>query len=258
MRKTRSSILLGPTFISRAIMLVKIAGIQFKPSNDFRDNVKRAITLIEKATDNGAELVCLPEYFYSSEPFDTIVKKSGEISENIGEEMEKIAKKKKITIVYNIPKNENEKITNTSVIIDETGKLGEYSKINLFSKAPFYEDKYFERGKTAEVFDSKVGKIGIVICNDLRFPEIFRNLALKGAKIILVPSAFRMEVLEVWKELLTLRAAENKLFVFGVNLIGKDSKTEYAGHTQLVSPDGKTIAESQKNEEEIILAEINL
>lgn len=238
--------------------VVKLAAVQFASSASSEENVSRASKLVEKASKAGAKLVCLPEYFYSSRPLREIVSKSAVISELVAERMYLLARKLGVFVIYSIPKNNSGKVTNTSVVVSRNGELGEYSKTCLFPNKPFNEKDYFAAGRSAPVFDCGFAKIGIAICYDFRFPEIFRKLAFGGADIIFVPSAFPMDKLIQWRTLLAARAIENQLFVAGVNKTSRDSKSEYAANTMFISPRGQVISEAKGRGEQLVFAEVRL
>ncbi len=238
--------------------MVKLAAVQFESSADYSENVHRASRLIERAARRGAKLVCLPEYFYSSRPLGELAAESTRINAFVKTRMDSLAKKLGVYIVYNVPRFEAGKRTNSSVLTSRKGEPGAYSKTCLFPNKPFNEVDFFQPGDSAPVFDCGFAKIGIAICYDFRFPELFRELAFQGAQISLVPSAFPKDKLHQWKTLLMARAIENQLFVVGVNKTGKDSKSEYAAGTLFASPHGMIIAEAEGRKEQAVYADLRL
>ncbi|HLD76168.1 MAG TPA: nitrilase-related carbon-nitrogen hydrolase [Candidatus Norongarragalinales archaeon] len=238
--------------------MVKLAAVQFEGSSDYRENVERAAEHVKEAAKNGAKLVCLPEYFYSSLSLSEIVAKSAEINSFVKNQMDDLAKTLDIVIAYNVPKCAAGKIENTTVVTSRKGEIGGYPKTCLFPNKPFNESEYFQRGNTSPVFDLGFANVGFAICYDLRFPEIFRKLALKGAEVIFVPAAFPKDKVHQVRTLLAARAIENQLFVVGVNKTGKDKKSEYAANTMFVSPKGFVLSEARGRAEEVVYANINL
>ena len=131
-----------------------------------------------------------------------------------------------------------------------------YRKIHLFR--PLDEQKNFKAGKDLIVGEVGQVLIGLSICYDLRFPELYRALARKGAQIILVPSAWPLSRKTHWKVLLQARAIENQVFVIGVNRVGQSSKGfQFAGSSLIVDPWGEILWEGSEKSQEVRIAEIN-
>ena len=238
--------------------MVKLASVQFESSPDYEENVDRASVHIKRAAHNGAKLVCLPEYFFSNLSLGQIVEESAKIDRFVRRRMDALAKTLGLSIVYNVPRTTAGKMANTCVLASGRGELGAYSKTCLFPNKPFKEVDYFQRGNAAPVFDCGFAKIGIAICYDLRFPELFRELALDGADLVLVPSAFPLDKLQQWRTLLMARAIENQIFIAGVNKTGQDSHSEYAANTLFVSPRGSIMSQAKGRKEQIVYADVRL
>ncbi|MCK4501959.1 MAG: carbon-nitrogen family hydrolase, partial [Desulfuromonadales bacterium] len=111
--------------------------------------------------------------------------------------------------------------------------------LHLFSTMK--EDQYLGSGDQSLVVDTSVGRLGIAICYDLRFPELFRKLALEGAEIICIPAEWPKPREEHWKTLLRARAIENQLFVIAANCCGIQGKLDFFGLSQLISPLGNVL-----------------
>lgn len=144
------------------------------------------------------------------------------------------------------------KFTNTSIVFSPTGeKLGCYDKLHLFDVAvednekSYCESRYALAGDHISVVDIAKTKLGLSICYDLRFPELFRQLTQQGAKIITVPSAFtRVTGAAHWQTLLQARAIENQVYIIaagqeGVHLNGRETW----GHSVIISPWGEVLAQ---------------
>lgn len=134
---------------------------------------------------------------------------------------------------------------NRAYVIGPAGRLkAAYRKIHLFEHGG--EHRYFSPGKTATLLASSWGKIGLAICYDLRFPELFRQLSRKGAKVFLVPSAWPRERIDHFSSLLKARAIENQAYVVGVNKVGPGfhrTPLIYGGHSAAFDPWGRCITE---------------
>ncbi len=144
---------------------------------------------------------------------------------------------------------------NSAVLVGPDGLVGSYRKTHL----PFLGvDRFTAPGDELPVYDTPLGRIGLEICYDLRFPEATRTLALKGAEIVAHPTNFPLAA-RVQTELITVaRAAENRIFLLTANRVGKERRGEFCGWSQIVDPYGRRLAEAGETEEALLLAEIDV
>ncbi|WP_339062099.1 carbon-nitrogen family hydrolase [Tepidibacillus marianensis] len=148
------------------------------------------------------------------------------------------------------------KVFNTTYVIDDRGEVqGYYDKIHLFRL--MNEEKYLEPGNKRFTFDLYGHKAGVVICYDIRFPELIRSMALDGIEILFVPAEWPHPRLYHWRSLLIARAIENQMFVVATNRVGSDPNNTFFGHSMIIDPWGEVIAEGTEGEE-IITAELDL
>jgi len=159
-----------------------------------------------------------------------------------------------MVLVGSLPELDNGTIYNTAYVIDRGELIGQYRKLHLFST--MREDKFLGAGDKSLVVETSVGKLGVAICYDLRFPELFRKLALAGAEIICVPAEWPKPRQEHWKTLLRARAIENQLFVVAANCCGVQGKLDFFGLSQLISPLG-TILEMAGEEDTELVADFD-
>lgn len=229
-------------------------------------NIERAIGLIETAVEKGADLMVLPELFTmgfyifkdrNPDFFEMAEPIPGPTTDAIG----KIAKKHGVYIVAPIfEKHESGKFYNTAPLIGPDGVIiGKYSKTHV---PPRPEEKfYFSPGSEYPVFNTDIGKIGTLICYDREFPEPFRVLSLKGAEIVVVPSVIfprdKAKYPDGWVMVNRARAYDSGVFGVFVNRGGKESGKEYFGHSMIVNPNGKVLAQAGF-EECVITAIIDL
>jgi len=216
-------------------------------------NLDRAALDAAKAR---ADVLCLPEMFSTGFSMDAAA---------LGEELkgsatlgavQAIAKQNKIAIIGSMVEKDRGKFYNTAVVVDKTGKLiSTYRKINLFPLAK--EHKVYSAGTGAEAFGLGGVKCGVAICYDLRFPEVFRTLALKGAKVIFVPANWPASRTAHWLTLLQARAIEDQVFIAGVNRVGEDPKAHYHGNSIVFGPWGDEIAAARSNDEGLVFAELD-
>ena len=147
------------------------------------------------------------------------------------------------------------KMRNTTFLIDRRGEIvGDYSKMHLYSDMD--EHVPFANGDKTEVYDTELGRLGMMICYDIRFCELARTYALKKADVLVVTSDFPNPRVNHWRTLLTARAIENQMFVVACNRVGPSPMGTYCGHSIIIDPWGDIIAEGG-GEEEIITGSID-
>jgi predicted amidohydrolase len=158
--------------------------------------------------------------------------------------------------------NDNGKASNASILFDPQGRIaGIYRKAHLF--AMIREADHLASGNSLCIVDTPWGKIGLTICYDIRFPELFRTYALKGAMIVLSPMAFPHPRIEHWKTLVRARAIENQFFMIGTNRVGEENlgrcgKISYCGASAIIDPWGVTVIEGSETKEELLTAAIEV
>lgn len=151
---------------------------------------------------------------------------------------------------------ERSKPKNTCIVLDPGGKIvAKYSKVHLFKLAQ--EHVFLSPGSSLTVFESSFGKMGLVICYDLRFPELPRSLALLGARILFVPAEWPNPRRDPWRTLVRARAIENQLFVAGANRVGYDGEDDFFGNSMIVDPYGNIISEGGETEG-LVLSKLDL
>jgi nitrilase len=228
--------------------IVKIAGIQMASGPQVSANLSEAERLIEVAAAQGAKLVALPEYFAIMGLKDTDKVKVSEKEGNgqIQRFLAKMAKKHQIWLIGGSVPLETDnprKIRNTCLVFDPTGKqAARYDKIHLFNldlgNEHYHEDDTIQAGDKVVVLDTPLGRIGLSICYDLRFPELYR--AMGEVDLIVVPSAFTDTTGKAhWETLVRARAIENQCYVLapaqgGYHLSGRETH----GNSMIVDPWG--------------------
>ncbi len=235
--------------------IIKAGVIQFDVKfGDVDSNIETALDGIKKLGDRGVEVAVLPELWSCG--FDN--KRLADYAVRTPEIIEKLTQKASeynMVIAGSLPELSEEVVYNTCYMINGDGTLaGSYRKVHLFSTAG--EDKYFGKGETAAAYNTTVGKVGMIICYDLRFPEICRTLALDGAEIILMSAQWPIARINHWDTLMQARAIENQLFIVAANRCGRDKNLEYGGHSQIVSCTGELLAKAE-NEPSIHEADLD-
>ncbi|MCF6465947.1 nitrilase-related carbon-nitrogen hydrolase [Clostridium sp. Cult2] len=241
---------------------VKLALVQFDSKmKDVKHNVGKALNFIKNAGKEKADLIVFPELFTTGYNVNIIKYDYYDLAENIEgytiKTLSEAAKENNINIVAPIALNKGVYgiVYNSAVVINREGNVvGIYDKTHLWAGDMFY----FKSGDNYPVFDLDFGKVGIMICYDGGFPEVSRMLALKGAELILCPSAFPIWDKDMWDIYFKSRALENVCFVAGINRVGLEDDLDMFGNNKVCNPRGKVLLEGSMNIEEMQTIEINL
>jgi len=247
----------------------KIAAIQMCSSADLDENLKRAHHLLAKAKHQGAEMVVFPEMFAL---IDTDIAKvkikeplgSGKIQDFLAGQ----AKHHKLWIVGGtipLSTTSENKIRAACLVYDDSGKVvARYDKLHLFDvtiseQESYRESDLVEAGDKAVVFDTPFGKVGLAVCYDIRFPELFRYMFQQGAEIFIIPAAFTVKTGQAhWELLARARAVENFCYVISACQGGTHSTGRKTfGHSMIVDPWGEVKAKLA-DEAGVIMADIDL
>jgi predicted amidohydrolase len=158
-------------------------------------------------------------------------------------------------VVCGLLEQQGDVLRNSAVLVGPDGLVGTYRKTHL----PFLGvDRFVVPGDELTVFDTPLGRIGVEICYDLRFPEVTRTLALRGADIVAHPTNFPLAA-KAQTELITVaRAAENRVYLLTANRCGKERRGEFCGWSQIVDPYGRRLAEAGETGEVLLTAEIDV
>lgn len=226
------------------------------------ENLEKGEVLTAEAAKRGSGLICFPEMWTTG--FNWAVnKRIAPEHEKIIDRIAGMAKRYHIWINGStLALNEEGRISNTSILFNPEGlPAGIYRKTHLFSF--MHEDEHMAAGRSLCVADTPWGPTGLSICYDIRFPELFRTYALKGAKIVLSPMAFPYPRLQHWKILVRARAIENQMYMIGTNQVGSedfgpDGVATYFGSSVIIDPWGETILEAGETEESLLTATIDL
>ncbi|MBI2486145.1 MAG: carbon-nitrogen family hydrolase [Deltaproteobacteria bacterium] len=237
-------------------MRFKAACVQFDvKKEELEKNLAFVISSLQKLSKEKVKLVVLPELWAAK--FDKEKsEKLWDFSQAALNEVAPLSKKYEMVIVGSLIEKEGNNYFNTAYVTDASGNvIARYRKVHLFSMAG--EDTYFKSGREKVVVGTEVGKLGVIICYDLRFPELARELALDGAEILAVPAQWPKARVKHWRTLALARAIENQFFVVACNRTGWDKEEEYPGHSLLIDPWGEALAEGGEDDG-FIIAEIDL
>jgi len=175
--------------------------------------------------------------------------------------VKKIAQKKNCYIVFGMPLKHSKikgLIHNASVLVHPNGKVDTYNKWFLPTIGPFEEKIFFDEGEELKICKTKFGKIGLIVCYDIYFPEICRAYTLMGADIIICISATPSVTRKYFETLIPARAVENTVYVIFVNLVGTQENLVFWGGSQVYDPLAKLIAKAPYYKESVITFDIDL
>lgn len=235
---------------------MRVAALQMTSTPDKSANLASAHQLLREAMDLGAELVALPENFsLLTDDGAQLIAEAETLKGPTVESLQEWAAEYDLWILGgSIPiktKKDSPKITNTSLLISSDGEISaRYDKIHLFDATVRGDRKYHESehvlpGKKPVMANTPLGNLGLSICYDLRFPELYRELSRLGADVLMVPSAFTAVTGKAhWDVLTRARAIENQCYLIAPAQTGSPypGRTTH-GHTRIVDPWGRVIAE---------------
>ena len=254
---------------------VPVALIQMACSPQPEKNLKNALDRIAVAARQGAKLVCLQElfrslYFCQKEDYECF-----DLAETIPGPTTRLlsqaAKKHKITLVSSLfEKRTGGLYHNTAVVFGPDGKiLGTYRKMHIPDDPGFSEKFYFAPGDTGfQPIDTPVGRLGVLVCWDQWYPEAARLMALRGAEILVYPTAIglaRSEKRELhrvqlgaWQTIQRSHAIANGVYVLSINRIGREDHLDFWGTSFVSDPFGRVVAQASTDKPEIVRATLDL
>ena len=259
---------------------VTLGLLQHACSADPKANLKKTLALTEKAAKQGAQIICTQELFRSQYFCQAEDHKYFDLAESIPgpstEAFQKIARKHGVVIIASLfEKRASGLYHNTAVIIDADGKLlGIYRKMHIPDDPLFYEKFYFTPGDTGfKAWDTKFGKIGVLICWDQWYPEGARLTAMQGAEILFYPTAIGWHPSEkkeygvnqhgAWETIQRSHAVANGCYVAATNRVGLEQPIggdglEFWGQSFVAGTSGQILAKASVDKEEILLVPVEL
>ncbi len=209
----------------------------------------------KQAAGEGCDAVVFPEMADTGYDMKTAVEKASTWKSGPLQLLQELASQLGIWIVCGLSEREEGDVYNAVAVVDRTGRLSaRYRKTHLFS--PVGGERFLKRGDSLTLTAIEGMQWGVMVCYDLRFPEMARSLALKGAEVIVVPSAFPFPRINHWCTLLAGRAIENQLYMVGANRAGADGDLWFCGSSRVVDPYGVVVASGPEVGEQLIFAEI--
>ena len=234
-----------------------VAIVQMRSSEDKMENLELSVNFIKEAAKKKSNLICFPEFQMAYSPVSQSANQISEIAESVNDgnfitTLRKAAKVNKISIISTIYEKSNKEFDNrvydTVVLIDNKGGISSvYRKLHLYDALGFKESDRMMAGNMIEKpAKTSVGNIGLMICYDIRFPEMSRILTVKGANILVSPSAWVHGVMkeEHWQTLLKARAIENGLYIIAPDQVGNI----FSGRSMAVDPFGVVLLDMGNRE----------
>ncbi len=234
----------------------KAGVIQFNVSmGDVDANMEKALSYIDMLAEQGACLAVLPEMFSCGFDNERLKEHAGKTAQAI-DALSAVARRHNMVVAGSFPEFAGENVYNTLYVIDGDGTVNDgYRKLHLFRLTD--EHRYFSPGSKIVTADTAIGRIGLLICYDLRFPELARAIALAAARILIVPAQWPTPRAMHWQTLLRARAIENQVFVIGANRTGADEDLAFPGLSAIIDPWGQVLAEAG-DQDGVILSELDM
>jgi N-carbamoylputrescine amidase len=254
---------------------VKVGIVQMTCTADKQQNLQKAIVKVREASAKGAQIVCLQElftslYFCDVEDYDNF-KLAEAIPGPSTDELSKVAAELNVVIIASLfEKRAQGLYHNTTAVLDADGNyLGKYRKMHIPDDPGFYEKFYFTPGDLGyKVFNTKYGRLGVLICWDQWYPEAARITALMGADILFYPTAIgwattqdeatNVEQYNAWQTIQRSHAVANGIHVVSVNRVGEEAGVKFWGGSFFANPFGAIIHQTSHDDEEVIVQELDL
>jgi len=209
-----------------------------------QENQQAAEDLAARAASQGADLLLLPELWATGYDLERADEYAAPLGSGHFALMAGLAQAHQLYVAGTaLETNPGGKPFNTAALYGPDGRcIGAYRKVHLW--APLGEVEHLSPGEAMPAFDLPWGRVAMAICYDLRFPELWRRLADEGAELVLIPAEWPVRRVEHWRLLLRARAVENQLFVAGCNRAGADTDGEFGGHSAVVDPWARVLADA--------------
>ena len=255
--------------------IVRLATVQMTCSENQDENVQKAVSRVRQAASQGANIVCLQELFNAPYPCQSEDHDRFEWAESIpgptSRAMSEVAKECAVVVTGSVfERRAHGLYHNTALVFDTDGsQVGFYRKMHIPDDPLYYEKFYFTPGDTGfTVAKTSLGVIGVGVCWDQWYPEAARLFALRGAEILLYPTAIGWSVAdkplygrsqhEAWETMMRSHAIANGVFVGAANRVGVEASIEFWGASFVFDPAGNLLQRASHSEEEIVIVECNL
>jgi predicted amidohydrolase len=242
---------------------MRLAMAQYALESDIAANLAKALSLIEAASRQGAQMIIFPELclspFFPQFSGQDATRYALTIENECVGELRAACARFKIAASPNIYLQEGRRRFDASLMIGTDGQIQGISKMVHIAQVPgFYEQDYYAPSDTGfKVYDTALGKIGIVVCFDRHYPESTRTCVLQGAQLIVIPTANTMnEPRDLFECEVRAAAMQNGVYVAMCNRVGKEGDTVFCGESILVDPDGRVVVKAAAKEQ-LVIAEVD-
>lgn len=238
-------------------MKVAAAQISCAPG-DLGTNIAKVREFASRAKQAGSELIVFPEMIDTGYSMPVIQKQATSWSEGLVPELQKIASELSLGIIAGVSDRDASSIYNSQVFVDRNGKIiAKYRKTHLVTALPLDERPIFTAGDDFVAVPFGQFQMGLTICYDLRFPELYRALAIEqGADIFVNSSAWPFPRVEHLRTLSLARAIENQSYLVLANRVGRDAGVTLCGTSAIIDPYGVVVAAASTDREELLVAEV--
>jgi predicted amidohydrolase len=243
---------------------MRIALVQMSMEESMRSNLEKTVAAMTEAAGNGAVVVCFPQIqfspFFPQFPGGEASRYAVEIDHPMVQAMQQVCKELGVVAVPNLYLEQGGRRYDASPVVDSNGAILGVSKMVHVLQAPFfYEQDYYTPSDSGfQVYDTSAGRIGVVICFDRHYPESIRACALKGAELIVIPTAnTKGEPLEFFEWELRVASRQSGVFIAMCNRVGVEGEMHFCGESIVVDPSGSVVAKADDSEQ-ILYAEIDL
>lgn len=237
---------------------ISICQIEVVGGNPDR-NRKHVLKWVQKTVENdGPDIIVLPEMWTTGYALPELKKIADIDGEPTTTFLRNLAKKYNVNIVGGSFANKvKDNVYNTAIVIDRKGEVVyEYEKVHLVPMLD--EHLYLTGGTNSHSFELEGYKMGLIICYDLRFPELTRSLALEGAEVLFIVAEWPASRKKHWEHLQLARAIENQFYVVSSNVVGTFNNVKYGGTSMIITPNGDVLVKGSEEKEEMITYEIDI
>jgi len=218
-------------------------------------NFRAAVQAVAESARRGAKLVLFPELWACGYALSRFPACADPLDEGVFAQMAALARAYRVAVGGSHLERAGDARYNTFALYGPDGaRWGAYRKIHRF--LPLGEG-VLAPGEAVGLASTPWGLVGLAVCYDLRFPEVFRTQAVAGARLLLLVAEWPTSRIAHWEALLRARAIENQAFVAAVNRVGEGDGTQFGGHSMVVSPQGEVVAQAGSHET-LLMAEIDL
>lgn len=239
---------------------VRVALAQFTAVlGDVAQNLQNGVSLVKEAAAEHADIIVFPELCFTGYQLQMLGERVHSLSDQWNGEIEdtlkNAARDANLNIITGLCENINGTYYNTACLYNRQGERSGCHRKNFAFGA---ERDFFSNGQDLQVFDTDFGRIGILICYDIGFPETARQLSLAGAEILFFPSAWRIEDERAWELNVASRALENQVYTVGVNHAGQFGDLRLFGRSYACGPTGNVLVQLGYDKQELQFCDLDL